>query len=83
MPERMPLRGIDWLGAAFWSLLGLQLAYIFNYGDWLDWWHSPTIRILTGTSLITLGGCLHRMWTKHIPILNPRCGPIATLSPCS
>lgn len=72
MPERMPLRGIDWLGAAFWSLLGLQLAYIFNYGDWLDWWHSPTIRILTGTSLITLGGCLHRMWTKRHPYFEPK-----------
>ena len=72
MPERVPLQDIDWLGAAFWSLLGLQIAYIFNYGDWLDWWHSPTIRTLTGTSLITLGGCLHRMWTKQHPYFEPQ-----------
>ena len=72
MPERVPLQDIDWLGAAFWSLLGLQIAYIFNYGDWLDWWHSPAIRTLTGTSLITLGGCLHRMWTKQHPYFEPQ-----------
>lgn len=72
MPQRIPLKNIDWLGAAFWSMLGLQIAYIFNYGDWLDWWHSPTIRTLTGTSLITLGGCLHRMWTKQQPYFEPR-----------
>lgn len=72
MPERVPLKGIDWLGAGFWSLLGLQIAYIFNYGDWLDWWHSPVIRTLTGTSLITLGGCLHRMWTKRQPYFEPK-----------
>ncbi|MCR5821072.1 MAG: hypothetical protein K6F94_09050 [Bacteroidaceae bacterium] len=72
MQPRVPLTGIDWLGAAFWSLLGLQIAYIFNYGDWLDWWHSSSIRILSGTSLITLGGCLHRMWTKEQPYFEPR-----------
>lgn len=72
MPQRVPLRGIDWLGAAFWSLLGLQVAYIFNYGDWLDWWHSPTIRMLAGTSLITLGGCMHRMWSKQRPYFEPK-----------
>ncbi len=72
MPQRVPLKGIDWLGAGFWSLLGLQIAYIFNYGDWLDWWHSPTIRMLTGSSLITLGGCLHRMWTKQQPYYEPK-----------
>ena len=71
-PERVPIKGIDWLGASLWSLLGLQIAYIFNYGDWLDWWHSPDIRNLTGTALITLGGCLHRMWTKPHPYFEPR-----------
>lgn len=72
MPQRMPLKGIDWLGAAFWSLLGLQIAYIFNYGDWLDWWHSSAVRLLSATSLITLAGCLHRMWTKKQPYFEPR-----------
>ncbi|MGM9866878.1 MAG: hypothetical protein ACI303_03310 [Lepagella sp.] len=72
MPQRISIKGIDWLGAGLWSLLGLQIAYIFNYGDWLDWWHSPTVRILTGTSIITLGGCLHRMWTLSHPYFEPK-----------
>lgn len=81
IPQRMPLRGIDWLGAAFWSLFGLQVAYLFNYGDWLDWWHSPTIRMLVGTSLVTLGGCLHRMWTKSNPFVEPKMWTYRRLMP--
>ncbi len=65
LPQPAPLKGIDWTGAFLWSLFGLQIAYIFNYGDWLDWWHSPTVRLLTGTALITLFFALQRM--RHRP----------------
>ena len=46
-PERrVPLQGIDWLSAAGWTLFFLICAYILNYGDWLQWWHSGTVRLL-------------------------------------
>ena len=46
MPQRIPLKGIDWFGSLLWIALCLQVTYVLNYGDWLDWWHSPRIRLL-------------------------------------
>ncbi len=64
IPQIVPLKGIDWWGGALWSIFFLQIAFIFTYGDWLDWWNSPAIRFLFGTSLINLAICLHRMFIK-------------------
>ena len=71
MPKIIPLKGIDWQGALLWALLAMQVAYIFNYGEFLDWWNSPTLRLLTGTSLITLVIALHRMHTATSPYFEP------------
>lgn len=71
MPRIVPLRGIDWLGAVLWIALTLQVTYVLNYGDWLDWWHSPMLRLLCATSLITLAFCLQRMWYHPTPFFEP------------
>lgn len=68
----LPLFGIDWLGALLWSALLLQIAYLFDYGDWYDWWDSPVIRQLTGSILITLAICLWRMFTIRHPYYEPK-----------
>ena len=39
--RKFPLFGIDWLGAALWAVLWIEIAFLFNYGDWYDWWNSP------------------------------------------
>ena len=71
MPKIIPLRGIDWLGALLWIALTLQVVYLLNYGDWLDWWHSANFRLLCGTSLLTLAVCLQRMWHHPQPFFEP------------
>ncbi len=71
MPKTVPLRGIDWTGALLWAVLALQVAYIFTYGDWLDWWNSPALRLLTGTSLLTTALALWRMKTTAQPFYEP------------
>lgn len=71
MPTIVPLKGIDWQGALLWVLLAMQVAYIFNYGEWLDWWNAEEIRLLTGTSLITLVIALRRMHTATSPYFEP------------
>jgi hypothetical protein len=68
---RFPLVGIDWAGYALWNALGLQLAFIFTYGDFYDWWHSRVICTLTATTLITLGATLWRMYTVRHPFISP------------
>lgn len=71
MPKIVPLKGIDWFGALQWILLCVQVCYILNYGDWLDWWNSPTLRLVCGTSLITFGVCLQRMFYHPQPYYEP------------
>lgn len=71
MPQIIPLKGIDWMGALLWCALWLQVAWLLNYGDWLDWWHSSDFRLVTGTMLITLAVCLQRMMHHPKPYIEP------------
>ena len=71
MPQIVPLKGIDWFGALLWCVLWLQVAWLLNYGDWLDWWHSPHFRFVMGTTLITLAICLQRMMHHPKPYIEP------------
>lgn len=70
--KKFPLFGIDWVGAMLWAALLLQVAYLFDYGDWYDWWNSPVIRRLTLSILVTLGFCIRRMMTIRHPFLEPK-----------
>jgi hypothetical protein len=69
--RKFPLVGIDWSGFALWTALVLQIAYLFTYGDYYDWWNSTTIRLLTATTLVTLGGALWRQYTVRHPYISP------------
>ena len=48
--RKFPLFGIDWLGGILWAALLAEIAFLFNYGDWYDWWNSPVIRRSTPIS---------------------------------
>ena len=67
MPQIVPLKGIDWFGAILWCVFWMQVAWLLNYGDWLDWWHSSAFRLITGTMLLTFAVCLQRMFNHPKP----------------
>ena len=71
MPQIVPLKGLDWQGALLWCAFWLQTAWLLCYGDWLDWWHSPQLRLVCGTALITLAVCLQRMGAHPHPYFEP------------
>lgn len=79
--RKLPLVGIDWSGMALWTALLLQLSYLFDYGDWYDWWDSLVIRMLTGTLLITFGAALWRMFTVRHPFLEPKIWKFRYMKP--
>ncbi len=79
--KKFPLFGIDWLGAALWATLLLEIAYLFNYGDWYDWWNSPVIRLLALAIVLTLAVCLWRMLTIRHPYLEPKMWAYRKLVP--
>lgn len=71
MPHIVPLKGLDWFGALLWCGFWLQVAWLLNYGDWLDWWHSSQFRLVTGTVFITFAVCLQRMFSHPHPYFEP------------
>ncbi len=70
--KKLPLFGIDWLGAILWAILLLEIAYLFNYGDWYDWWNSPVICRLSIVVIVTLLFCVWRMFTIRHPYYEPK-----------
>lgn len=58
------LWGIDWTGYLLWNALILQIANLCGYGDWREWYDSPTTWTLTGTILLTAGLIAYGMRVK-------------------
>lgn len=52
--KKLPLYGIDWLGALLWGLIVLCITFICLYGDHYDWFHSVYIRIAAFAAIVML-----------------------------
>ncbi len=72
MPQRIPLRGIDFMGGLLISLLMLVISYIVIYGDYRMWMDSQTLRLLVGVALILGGIVLHRLTHVSNPYVRLR-----------
>ena len=70
--RKFPLFGIDWLGGALWAALLLEVAALFDYGEYLDWWNSPVTWQLTIVIIANLGFCIWRMLTIRHPYYDPK-----------
>lgn len=51
---KMPLYGIDWMGALLWALTLMSILFICVYGDHYDWFDSEYIRIAALSAVLTL-----------------------------
>lgn len=72
-PERrIPLKGIDWTGGLLWIVFWLAVAWVLNYGDWLDWYHSRYIVIATAVACLALAANMIRMITYPTPYIEWR-----------
>lgn len=70
--KKFPLLGIDWLGALLWALAAMQVTFVFNYGEYYDWWDSNVIRIVSVSAIFTIGITLGRMWHIKHPYIDPQ-----------
>ena len=69
-PLYIPLLGIDWLGAALWSVFFLCFTYVCVYGEFHDWWDSSEIVF---ASLIGIFALLINLWRAtflHHPYIS-------------
>ncbi len=70
MAPPLPLYGIDWLGLVLWSVVLLLIIFVFNYGDYYDWFDSPYIRLATVSALFFLAINLYRMFHIRHPYIE-------------
>lgn len=59
--KRVPLKGIDWMGALLWVTFWIEVAWVLNYGDWLDWFHSARVKAVAAMACLTLAANMIRM----------------------
>lgn len=67
---KIPLYGIDWLGMLLWSIFILSLIFAVQYGEQMDWLHSPFIRAAIGISTLSLAINIGRMIYIRHPFLE-------------
>ena len=72
MFKKLPLFGIDWLGAVLWAVFVLEIAYLFDYGDYYDWWNSEVFWRLSMAVLVTFTVCVLRMFSVRHPYFEPK-----------
>lgn len=68
----VPLLSVDWLGMLLWGILLGSISFVFIYGDYLNWFVSPYIRIASAISLFAFGLNFGRMMTILHPYIEPQ-----------
>lgn len=71
-PIYIPLKGIDWIGAALWSVFMMCFTFICVYGGFYDWWEAEEIRGAAMLGFIVLVINLWRASFLHHPYISFR-----------
>ncbi|MCM1483427.1 MAG: hypothetical protein NC043_03755 [Muribaculaceae bacterium] len=71
MPK-LPLLGIDWIGAGLWSAAMLCFTFVCVYGSYFDWWDAVEIRGAVLLGLLFLAINLWRMTFLRHPYVSYR-----------
>ena len=67
---RLPLFGIDWLGALMWGLTLLCIIFVCTYGEHYDWFNSMHIRMATVAAGVLLALNLWRASFIRHPFIS-------------
>lgn len=78
--KKLPLYGIDWLGAFLWCCLFSCLTYFFSYGQVFDWLESVGLRVSLMLALIFAILTIWRMFSVRRPYLKPRVFTIKSVN---
>lgn len=68
--KKLPLFGIDWLGAFMWGLTMLCVIFICVYGEHYDWYNSQQIQIATAFAVVLILLNLWRAATIRHPYIS-------------
>ena len=68
--KKLPLYGVDWLGAFIWALTILCIIFVCVYGEYYDWYNSEYIRMATIAIVALLATNLWRASTIRHPFIS-------------
>ena len=71
MMKPIPLYGVDLLGMLLWSAVMIEIIFLFNYGEFYNWWDGQTFRVMTAVTVLTLYLAVQRMRHIRHPYISP------------
>lgn len=71
MNPPLPFLGIDYIGMLLWAAVMLEIIFIFNYGEFYNWWNGMPFRIAVVMLPITLFLTILRMNRVRHPYIAP------------
>jgi DHA2 family multidrug resistance protein len=77
----LPLVSVDWLGCVLWSLMLLEVIWLFNYGEYYNWWDAWMWRLVLLVFVLTTFFNLTRMFHIRHPYISPSAFCYKTLAP--
>ena len=76
-----PLISVDWLGCVLWSLMLLEVIWLFNYGEYYNWAQSRVWRTVLLMLIVTTAVNIPRMFLIRHPYISPAAFRYKTLAP--
>jgi len=67
----LPLVSLDWLGCWLWSALMIEVLFLFNYGEFYNWWDGAVWRTVLCFVPLTACLCVGRMRRIRHPYILP------------
>lgn len=67
----LPLVSLDWLGCGLWSALLIEVIFLFNYGEFYNWWDGSPFRLVACMVPVTAYFTIQRMRHIRHPYIEP------------
>ena len=67
----MPFLGIDYIGMTLWTAVMLEIIFLFNYGEFYNWWNGAPFRTMAILMPVTLYLAIERMRHIRHPYISP------------
>lgn len=77
----LPFVSLDWLGCVLWSAVMIEIIFIFNYGEFYNWWDGEPVRVVTFLLPVTLLLAIQRMIHIRHPYIAPEAWRYKRLMP--
>ncbi len=77
----LPFYAIDWLGCVLWSVLAIEVVFLFNYGEFYNWWDGRVFRTVACMVPVTAWFAVQRMRHIRHPYIDPRAWRYKRLLP--